>query len=73
MDSIKARNGKPVTPNDFRMHYYDYEKERWLIETQYDLDCAYLLAEKAEPSYIKIWLDIKRGINSLSNEKDEDI
>ena len=37
VDSIKARNGKPVTPNDFRMHYYDYDGERTDIEDQYDL------------------------------------
>ena len=71
IDHIKARNNKPVTINDFKMHYYDYEKERCEIEDQYDLDGCYLLAEKAEPPYLKIWLDIKRGINNESEDNKE--
>ena len=60
----------PLTDDDFRMYFYDYESEKCLIETDSDLECALSMAEKATPPHLKLCLDIRRGINSADSDEE---
>ena len=42
-------NKKPITINDFKMYFFDYENEKCTIDTQGDLESVYMMTQKAVP------------------------
>ena len=39
----------PITINDFKMYFFDYENEKCTIDTQGDLESVYMMTQKAVP------------------------
>ena len=59
-----------LSEDDFRMYFYDYESEKWLIEMDSDLEWALSMTEKATPPHLKLCIDIRRGINSIESDEE---
>jgi hypothetical protein len=52
-----------ISDSDFNMFFYDLDGEKWSLDTQGDLDWVYKMALKATPPWIKVIVEIERGVN----------
>ncbi|CAI2383947.1 unnamed protein product [Moneuplotes crassus] len=65
-----SSKNKPLTDEDFRMYFYDFDGEKCIIDTDLDLQTAYCLAKKAIPNILKLCIDIRRGLNVCDSDSD---
>ncbi|CAI2384902.1 unnamed protein product [Moneuplotes crassus] len=69
LKSIISSWNIPLADKDFNLFFFDCDGEKCSIDTQEDLECTYNLARKAIPPWLKILVQVERGVNGEQSKE----